>query len=154
MSDSLPPLMAKEQQEPFALVHEKISLSLFCSQKTHDLLEKPMSEFSTLQEPDWVLYRIITEYCSTVGCQVPINPGSELADCSVHSVGVGLKVNKQCTVQCTLRRCWAESKYGTMYTVIKTFAAWPRHIYSYRQQVKVLSIPRQENSQKFTKYGI
>ena len=64
----------------------------------------------------WFLDGIITEYCSTVGGQVPINPGSELADCSVHSIGVGLKVNNQCTVhsvgvrlkvnkQCTLCRC-------------------------------------------------
>ena len=38
----------KERCEPFDLFHEQITLLLFCSQKTNNLLKKSMSEFPTL----------------------------------------------------------------------------------------------------------
>ena len=48
MSITFPSLFIKELQTRFALFQEGIALSLFCSQKTSDSLEKPKSEFPTL----------------------------------------------------------------------------------------------------------
>ena len=48
VSNSLRSLMTKERREQFALFHEQITHSLFCSKITSNWLEKPMSAFTTL----------------------------------------------------------------------------------------------------------
>ena len=54
VSYSLPSLFTKEQQEVFALFQERITISLFHSQKTSNSLEKPKSKFATLKKISWL----------------------------------------------------------------------------------------------------